>query len=185
VALVSFLPIYLQSARGLSPGQAGLLLLPLSLGGGIGGLTAGRLMAATGLGAPDAALALVLGLASIGVGASYPVSQITVQVAAGPARLGSAAAAVQFARSFGAAAATALLGALLFGALAAGDPRVAELFAALVRDGAPRLLPGLDEAERLALRTGLSDAFRIAFLGAAALLGLGAAFAWRVPVRRL
>ncbi len=36
VALVSFLPIYLQTARGLSPGQAGAMLLPLSLGAGWG-----------------------------------------------------------------------------------------------------------------------------------------------------
>ena len=50
-----------------------------------------------------------------------PVVQITVQVAGGPARLGAAAASVQFSRTLGAAVATAVLGALLFGTLAAGD----------------------------------------------------------------
>jgi EmrB/QacA subfamily drug resistance transporter len=209
VGLLTFLPIYLQSARGLSPGQAGMLLLPLSLGGGIGGLTAGRLMAHSGLAAPlavlglavgaiglvavallapllpDAGLALLFGLVALGTGASYPVSQITVQVAAGAGRLGAAAASVQFARTLGAATATALLGALLFGTLAAGEPRVAELFAALVREGGARLLPGLAEADRLALRAGLAEGFRAAFLGAATLAALGAWFAWRVPVRRV
>ena len=153
VALLTFLPIYLQSARGLAPGAVGLLLLPLALGGGIGGLSAGRAMTATGLSSPLAAaglalataalaavallaaalpnggLAVLFGVVALGIGVSYPVSQINAQVAAGPARLGAAAASVQFARSFGAALATALLGALLFGSLAAGDARVAALFA--------------------------------------------------------
>ena len=209
VSLVTFLPIYLQSVRGLSPAEAGAALLPLSLGGGIGGLTVGRLMTRTGIAAPvaaagltlgavalaaialfapvlpDTGLALMFGLAAIGTGCSYPVSQITVQVAAGPARLGAAAASVQYARTLGAAVGTTLLGAALFGALALGDPQVAELFARLVREGAAALLPGLAEAERQALRSGLSDAFRLGFLVAAALAAAGAVLAWRVPVRRV
>ena len=209
VALLSFLPIYLQSARGLAPGTVGLLLLPMAVGGGIGGLSAGRLMAATGWSSPlaaaglalatvglvaaallaaalpVAALAALFGVVALGIGLSYPVSQINAQVAAGPARLGAAAAAVQFARTFGAALATALLGALLFGSLAAGDPRVATLFAEVVRDGAAAVLPRLPEAEQAALRGGLAAAFRAAFLGAAALAALGAFMAWRVPLRRV
>jgi MFS family permease len=209
VALLSFLPIYLQSARGLAPGSVGLLLLPLALGGGIGGLSAGRAMTATGLSSPlaaaglalaavalaaaallapalpNGALALLFGVVALGIGVSYPVSQINAQVAAGQGRLGAAAASVQFARSFGAALATALLGALLFGSLAAGDERVAFLFAETVREGAAALLPRLPEAERDALREGLAAAFRAAFLGAAALTALGAFMAWRVPLRRL
>ncbi len=209
VALLSFLPIYLQSARGLAPGAVGLLLLPLAIGGGIGGLSAGRAMAATGLSSPlaaaglslataglvaaallaaalpDAALACLFGVAALGIGLSYPVSQINVQVAAGPARLGAAGASVQFARTFGAALATALLGTLLFGSLATGDARVAALFAEVVRDGAAALLPRLAEAERAALREGLAAAFRAAFLGAAALTAAGALVAWRVPLRRV
>jgi MFS family permease len=212
VALLSFLPIYLQSARGLQPGAAGLLMLPLALGGGIGGLSAGRAMAATGLSSPlaaaglalataglvaaallaaalpNGALAVLFGVVAFGIGLSYPVSQINAQVAAGPARLGAAAASVQFARTFGAALATAALGALLFGTLAAADGgggRVAALFAEVVRDGAPALLPRLVEAEREALREGLAAAFRAAFLGAAAFTAAGAFMAWRVPLRRV
>jgi len=208
VALVTFLPIYLQSVRGLSPAQVGVLLLPLSLGGGLGGLTAGRLMTHTGVAAPlagaglvlgavglsaiavigpslsDTGLAWMFGLAAAGIGCSYPVSQITVQVAAGPARLGAAAASVQYARTLGAAVGTTLLGGALFGALAAGDPMVADLFARLVREGGA-LLSGLAEAERLALRHGLSDAFRLGFAVAAVLTTVGAVLAWRVPVRRV
>ena len=92
---------------------------------------------------------------------------------------------MQFARTFGAALATALLGALLFGSLAAGDARVAALFAETVREGAASLLPRLPEAERDALREGLAAAFGAAFLGAAALTATGAFLAWRVPLRRV
>lgn len=208
IALVTFLPIYLQSVRGLSPAEVGVLLLPLSLGGGVGGLTAGRMMTATGIAAPiagaglglgtvalaaialagpamsDWTLAWMFGLVGVGVGCSYPVSQITVQVAAGPGRLGAAAASVQYARTLGAAVGTTLLGGALFGALAAGEPLVAELFTRLVREGAA-LLPTLAEPARLALRQGLSDAFRLGFGVAAGLAACGAWFAWRVPVRRV
>jgi MFS family permease len=209
VALLSFLPIYLQSARGLQPGTVGVLLVPLAIGGGIGGLSAGRAMAATGLSSPlaaaglllaaaglvaasffaaalpDAGLALLFGVVALGIGVSYPVSQINTQVAAGPARLGAAAASVQYSRAFGAALATALLGALVFGTLAAGDARVAALFAEVVRDGAAAVLPRLPEAEQGALRGALADAFGAAFLGAAAMAALGAFAAWRVPLRRV
>lgn len=209
VALVSFLPIYYQSARGVPPDTSGLLLLPLAVCGGIGGLSAGRAMAATGLSSPlaaaglalataglvaaavlapalsDTALAFLFGVVALGIGLSYPVSQINTQVAAGPARLGAAAASVQFARTFGAALATALLGALLFGSLAAGEARVAALFADVVREGASVVLPRLPDAERDALRGGLAAAFRAAFLGAAALTAVGAFMAWRVPLRRV
>lgn len=213
VALVSFLPIYLQVARGLPPGQAGVLLLPLSLGSGVGAIVAGRLMTRTGLaaplagsglalaavglaatallapGLPDAGLALLFGLVAMGIGCSYPVSQITVQVASGPARLGAGAASVQYFRTLGAAVATALLGALLFGTLAAGDAGVAALFAQNMQErvageGAG-LAAGLSEAEGAALRVGLTEAFRAAFLGAAVLFGIGSAVAWRVPVQRV
>jgi MFS family permease len=208
VALVTFLPIWLQSVRGLTPAQAGLMLLPLSLGGAMGGLTAGRLMTRTGMGMPIAGFGLALGasallavawlapdlpqpwlallfvLVSFGTGCSYPTSQITVQVAAGPAWLGAAAGSVQFSRTLGAAIATTLLGALLFGTLAAGDPEVAALFGRLVREG-PALLPGLAEAERTALRDGLTTAFRVAFGGAALLVATGSWLAWRVPVQRI
>jgi EmrB/QacA subfamily drug resistance transporter len=209
VSLVTFLPIYLITVRGFSPAEAGVLLLPLSLGGGVGGLLAGRTMTRTGWAAPVAttglaigaaglvgvaliggtlpvwALALLLTVVGFGMGCSYPVSQITVQVAAGPARLGAAAASVQYARTLGAAIGTTLLGAVLFGALAAGQAEVAALFARLVREGPAELLSVLGEAERAALRAGLTEAFRLGFLTAAAMAACGSLIAWRVPVRRL
>jgi predicted MFS family arabinose efflux permease len=208
VALLTFLPIYLQSVRGLTPADAGVLLLPLSLGGAVGGLSVGWLMTRTGISMPfacgglgvaaaallavallapglsDLALALLLGVAAMGMGCSYPVVQITVQVAGGHGRLGAAAASVQFFRTLGAALATAMLGALLFGTLAAGDAGLAALFNRLVREG-PALLPGLEPGMRAALREGLGWAFRAAFLGAAVLTATGSWLATRVPLQRL
>jgi predicted MFS family arabinose efflux permease len=209
VALVTFLPIYLQSVRGLSPAEVGLLLLPLSVGGGIGGLTAGRLMTATGLATPLAGaglalgavalvaasllapalpvwwLALLFGVAAMGLGCSYPVSQIVVQVAGGPARLGAAAASVQYARTLGAAVATTLTGGVLFGALTLADPEAGALFARMVREGPAALLPTLGEGARAALQAALSEAFRLGFAVVAAMAAAGSVLAWRVPVRRV
>ncbi|MFC7692540.1 MFS transporter [Paeniroseomonas aquatica] len=178
IALLTFLPIYLQSVRGASAVQAGVLLLPLSLGGAIGGLSSGWLMTRTGIGMPFATFGLALaaaalaaiallagglpdwgvaglfGVVAVGFGCSYPVVQITVQVAGGPGRLGAAAASVQFSRTLGAAVATAVLGALLFGTLAAGDATVAAHFARLVQTG-PGLLATLPAEAQAALRGGL------------------------------
>lgn len=209
VGLVTFLPLWVISVRGLSPAEAGAMLVPLSLGGGAGGLLAGRTMTRTGWAAPVATAGLATGccglllvaavggmlpasglmallaLVGFGMGCSYPVSQITVQVAAGPARLGAAAASVQYARTLGAAIGTTLLGAVLFGALAAGDATVAGLFARLVREGPSVVLPALDEASRAALKAGLTEAFRLGFLATALMAGAAALLAWKVPIRRV
>src|SRR4029077_6118384 len=49
VALITFLPIYLQVVRGESPSSTGLLLVPLTIGIGTGSLLTGRLVSKTGL----------------------------------------------------------------------------------------------------------------------------------------
>ena len=58
-----------------------------------------------------------------------PVVQLTVQLVAGRANLGAAAASVQFSRSVGAAFGTAIVGAVLFAVLSATDRGTAVLFA--------------------------------------------------------
>nr|WP_256476598.1 MFS transporter [Siccirubricoccus soli] len=208
VSLLTFLPVYLQGVRGLAPTEVGALLLPLSVGGAVGGLTAGSLMTRLGIAMPfacgglgaaaavllaiaalapvlgDWALAALLGVAAAGIGCSYPVVQITVQVAGGNHRLGAAAASVQFFRTFGAAMATALLGTLLFGTLALTDATLAALFARLVREGSS-VLAALEPGVQAALREALGWSFRAAFLGAATLLALGSYLAMRVPLQRL
>src|SRR5262245_26479295 len=48
VSLITFLPVYLQVVRGLSPASTGLLLVPLTIGIGTGSLLTGRLVSKTG-----------------------------------------------------------------------------------------------------------------------------------------
>ncbi len=208
VGCIAFLPIYFAAVRGMGPAEAGLALLPLSALAGVGAAVAGRLVSKTGLtmrwplvgltaasallggvawgaGAlPVWGMAGLLALVAMGLGTSFPVVQVTVQVAAGPGRLGSAAASVQFTRALGAAAGTALLGTVLFGTLVAQGGAAAELFVALVNQG-PEALAGLDPAARAAFRAGMTDAFRAAFLTAAALVGAAAWMATRVPLQRI
>jgi EmrB/QacA subfamily drug resistance transporter len=208
VGSIAFLPIYFTAVRGLSPSGSGFALLPLAVLAAMGAMMAGRLLARTGrimtapavglaaaallmigvaLGmgrAPVLALSALLGLVSVGLGTSFPMVQVGVQVAAGQARLGAATASVQFTRSLGAAVGTALMGAVLFGALAARGGEAAGLFVALV-NGGPEALVGLDEAARAAFRQDMIAAFRAAFLSAAAMLALAAWLCTRVPLQRL
>lgn len=212
VGSIAFLPIYFAAVRGLSPAAAGVALLPLAAAAALGAMAAGQALARTGRtmlwatiglvgaalmmggvamtagGLPVPVVALLLGLVSVGLGASFPMVQIVVQSAAGRERLGAATASVQFIRSLGAAAGTALMGTVLFGALVAQAPRegadAAALFVALVNQG-PDALAGLTEAARAAFRAGMVDAFRAAFLVAAAMLACAAWLSARVPLQRV
>lgn len=208
VGSIAFLPIYFTAVRGLSPAESGLALLPLSAMAGIGALTSGSLLSRTGrtmrwpaiglsvsavtlgivalgLGSmPLPVMAVLLAVVSMGFGSSFPMVQITVQVAAGPERLGSATASVQFSRSLGAATGTALVGAVLFGALVAAGGEAASDFVALVNRG-PAALDALGPAAREAFRAEMTGAFRAAFLCAAMLAATAAWLATRVPLRRV
>jgi len=207
VGTIAFLPLYLQAVRALSAGEAGLVLVPLSIGAALGAVFAGRMVARTGrgmvwpgfgllaaallmaavalaLGAfSPLVLSLLLGLVATGAGTSYPVVQTTVQAAAGRERLGAAAASVAFSRSLGAAAGAALMGAVLFGSLALGSGAAAEGLARLASEG-PGALGALAPEAAVAIRDGLADAFRAMFLVAAALMLAASFLAWRVPMRR-
>ena len=120
------------------------------------------------------------------MGTVMGVVQVTVQNAAGPASLGSAAASVQLSRSIGAAAGTALVGAVLFAALALSDPEAASRIRRVLvsRDRRPSLdtrasgTPGHHSGRD-------SSAFRAAFLTIAAFAAVGMALAWSIPARRL
>lgn len=208
VSGVTFMPIYLQVVRGVSPGGVGLLLLPLTVGIAFGSLVTGRLIARTGrtalfpsLGQPVVAamwvlLAVLAPMIPLGVlplafiimamaqGTAMPVVQTTVQGLAGREHLGAASASVQFSRSIGAALGTALVGAVLFAALAAHDPAAAGLFAAAVeRD--PSALAALTPARQAAFGAEVAGAFRAAFLVVAAFGAVGAVLAWTLPARRV
>jgi predicted MFS family arabinose efflux permease len=208
VSLITFLPVYLEVVRGATPSETGLLLVPLTVGIGTGSLLTGRLVHRTGLTTafPIVGLALVtanllvlalwapeLGnMAFAGIllwnglfmGTVMGVVQVTVQSASGPRRLGEAAASVQFSRSIGAAFGTALVATVLFGVLTLRNPEAARVFAAMVEQGvsAETLLSG---AQRAAIQSDITIAFRAAFLLIAGFTAAGFFLALTHPLRRI
>ena len=208
VSLVTLLPIYLHVSHGASSAETGLLLLPLMFGIGIGSMVTGRIISRTGhtmifpsIGLVLATLTLVvlalwisqlspLQLAcllffnGLFMGTVMGVVQVTVQGSAGPHALGAAAASVQLSRSLGAAAGTALVGAVLFATLALGDPDAARAFTSLVQRGADLSIT-LAPERLVAVRAQIEAAFRAAFLAVAVFASIGVVLAWSIPSRRL
>ncbi len=208
VSMITFLPLYLQVARGVTPGDTGMLMLPLTAGIGIGSIFTGRMIALTGRTAiwpsfglavsvamlvflaimaprlPIWALPWAFALTAMSFGTGMPVVQITVQTIAGPTSLAAAAASVQISRSVGAAFATAVVGAVLFAILAAKDPETAAMFTELVQRG-PHVLATFDPLRRQLVQTEIAEAFRGAFLTVAGFAAAALLLAWSIPVRRL
>jgi EmrB/QacA subfamily drug resistance transporter len=208
VSLITFLPVYLEVVRGMSPSTTGLILVPLTVGIGTGSLITGRLVSLTGLtmvfpigGLVVVTLNLValalwapaLGIGTLAVlmlgngfffGTVMGVVQVTVQTASGSAKLGEAAASVQFSRSIGAALGTAVVAAVLFAVLALKNPEAARAFATMVEQGRAAT-SGVPEAQRAAIQADIADAFRSAFLTMAAFTTGGFFLAVTNPLRRI
>jgi EmrB/QacA subfamily drug resistance transporter len=208
VSLITFIPVYLEAVRGTSPSTTGLLLVPLTIGIGTGSLVVGRLVSKTGLTTiypmvgltvatvcfvtlaffasamgmiVFAALLLVVGAA---MGTVMGVVQVSVQTVAGQARLGEAAASVQFSRSIGAAFGTALVATALFATLALKNPDAAKAFAAMV-EHAKHAGPVLSAVQEAAIQTDIAEAFRVAFLAIAAFTAIGFVLALTNPLKRI
>ena len=208
VSLITFLPIYLRAVRGASPAETGLMLLPLTFGIGLGSLITGQIVTRTGrtavfpsYGLPAATLGLlflafwmphlstgelpwVFGLTALCMGTVMGVVQVTVQVVAGPRRLGTGAAMVQFSRSVGAAFGTAAVAAVLFSILAATDREAANMFGTIIEQG-PDVIATLAPARQAVVEFEIADAFRAAFITIAAFTGVATWLAWSLPLRRV
>src|SRR5262249_55179274 len=196
VSLITFLPIYLEVVRGLSPAATGLLLVPLTIGIGVGSLLTGRLVSKTGWTTvfPVVGLALVtanlvvlalwvqtLSETALGwlllwnglfMGTVMGVVQVTVQFASGPLRFGEAAASVQFSRSLGAAFGTVLVMAVLFAVLSIKNPEAARVFATMTEQGA-HAASNFPATQPTEIQAAIAEAFRIAFLSIAAFTAVG------------
>ena len=208
VSLLTFLPIYLLVVHRASPAETGLLLLPFTIGIGVGSLVTGRIVSRTGRSAvfpswglilvcslllvvafwaPDIGtrtLSALLGVMAIFLGTVMGVVQVTVQTAAGARMLGAGAASVQFSRSLGAAVGTALIGTVLFSTLSTSDAQAARLFQMVMEQG-PQALDHLGPGDRLLVQAALSNAFQAAFFGVATFAALAAFLAWTIPMRRI
>jgi EmrB/QacA subfamily drug resistance transporter len=208
VSLITFLPVYLQAVRGTTPSTTGFLLVPLTIGIGTGSLVVGRLVSKTGYTTifPIVGMALAtvcfvtlaffasaMGMILLSVlllfigaflGTVMGVVQVTVQTVAGQARLGEAAASVQFSRSIGAAFGTALVATALFATLTIRNPEAAKAFAAMV-EHAKHVGPALSPIQQASIQTDIAEAFRVAFLAIATFTAAGFFLALTNPLRRI
>jgi EmrB/QacA subfamily drug resistance transporter len=208
VALITFLPVYLEAVRGASPSTTGLLLVPLTIGIGTGSLVVGRLVSKTGLTTifPIVGMAMatvcfvvlaffasIMGMIALGglllligafMGTVMGVVQVTVQSVAGQARLGEAAASVQFSRSIGAAFGTALVATALFATLAITSPDAAKAFVAMVQH-VQHVGAALSPVQQAAIQSDIAGAFRVAFLTIALFTAAGFFLALTNPLRRI
>ena len=178
---VTFLPLYLQLSRGVSPMISGLMMVPMTLGIIVATVVAGRYMRNTGryrlptlsgmvITVGAAALlsqisvdtttpvfSLKLVVFGFGLGLSFPVLTTAVQNAVPRALLGTATASGVMFRQIGGSLAVAVFGAIISARIAAG---MAELGGgvSLSSELAPRALTGLDPVLRAALATTVAEA---------------------------
>lgn len=196
VSLITFIPVYLEVVRGFSPSTTGAVLVPLTIGIGVGSLLTGRLVNSTGrltifpvvglaIATLDfvalalfaeqfglAALSALLLISGLAMGTVMGVVQVSVQNAAGPLRLGEAAASVQFSRSIGAAFGTALVATILFAVVAIRNPEATRVFVAMF-EHAKNAGAGLSVDQRFAIHGDIIMAFRAAFMMMALFTTLG------------
>lgn len=141
IGALVFLPLFLQLVYRLSPGDSGLMLIPLTAAMVAGAVSAGQLVARTGrykvfpllgLGALAVAMLLLsftalqtslvqiglyLVLGGFGIGMSMPVTLVAVQNAVEHRDLGVGTASISFFRSMGGSFGVALFGAVLIARL--------------------------------------------------------------------
>ncbi len=201
---ILFLPLYLQLGRGFAIGQSGLLLLPITLAMVASSAVTGRLVTRTGrvtifpqVGMSVAmaafiALAVAVGpaptllvlaltsVAGVGLGMVMPPTQVTVQLAAGPASLGAATASIALSRAIGGAAGVALVGAVLIAALGVAGDTLPSLLARVIEAG-PHAVAQMSDAERMAMGTRFDHAYRIVFTLLAGVTLVGALLARTIP----
>jgi hypothetical protein len=210
---LTYLPLFQQVVRGLSPTESGLQLLPLMAGVLTASITSGQLITRTGrykhfpiIGTAVAAVGLLLlsGLEpdtgtveaglfmlvlGLGLGLVMQVLVLAVQNAVPYAQLGVATSAATLFRSMGGSLGTAILGAIFSNRLAN------ELAAALpASPGAEQLSSGqIDPARLQALPAGIragyidsfTDSLSLVFLIAAAVVAAAFVLAWLLEERPL
>ncbi|WP_022704083.1 MDR family MFS transporter [Pseudorhodobacter ferrugineus] len=193
---VTFLPLYLQIAKGITPTVSGLLLIPLTVGILIASTSAGQFMGRTGryrvlpmfgMGLIVAGALLLTQIArdtgmvgfglsiavlGLGLGCIFPVVTTAVQNAVPRAQLGTATAAGVMFRQVGGSLAVAVFGAMFAGRMAdvLGD-RAAELGGEIGPQIMATLTPELQDTVATAIVTAIHPIFWI--VAAMALVGLG------------
>jgi len=197
IGAITFLPLYLQIARGVTPMISGLLLAPMTLGIILSTTISGRYMRMTGryrllsqIGMPIAALgglaltqisvdtslwlfsgALVL--FGFGLGLNFSILTTAAQNAVPRALLGTATASGVMFRQIGGSLAVAVFGAIMAARLAGsmGDA------GSLASEMAPQALAQLDPAIRETIALTIVDAISPIYWAVAGLAIIGFVFA--------
>ena len=137
IGLTIYMPVYFETVSGLSASNSGLALIPLMIGTVCGATLSGRVMlhmenykqlpmwglagAMAGVAVlifagkylPLAAVEMIIGLLSIGLGTLLPVTTVAIQNAVEPHQLGTATGTANFFRQLGSALLVAVFGAIL------------------------------------------------------------------------
>lgn len=208
LSMLTLLPLYLAVVRSATPSEIGLLMVPMTISGGLGAFLTGKLVARTGLAPlisfgglvlatvalttfglwgkdlPLPALSAALVVYGLAMGSVNPVIQIIVQVGADRSMIGSATAAVQVARSLGAAAGPAVTAAVLFLALAGAGPDASAALTAMMAAGMDAVAT-TPAAETALVAEQVAAAFTLGFLAIAAIAAAGACLTWWIPLRRI
>jgi EmrB/QacA subfamily drug resistance transporter len=145
IGMTAYLPIYMETAYGLTSSQSGLGLIPFMVGTVTGATLASRSMAtitsykrwpmvglgvaAAGLsavalvpgGVPLWVLEILLPCVSVGLGSILPITTVAIQNAVMPHQMGTATGTMNFFRSLGGALLVAGFGAILFVQLQEGN----------------------------------------------------------------
>lgn len=208
VSVLTFTPVYLRVVRDQSLTEIGLMLLPITVGIGIGAYVTGMIVSRTGNAAifPSIGMAIVcammaflgfqadamsivafavyFGILAIFMGTVMGVIQATVQAESPPALLGTATAAISLSRSLGAAVGTALVGTTLFAIMIANGVQISTELQAVLQGSADGLAV-LGHAAEVKIRTEVAYAFHGVFLVIAAYAAINSILAWTLPRRTL
>ena len=207
IGLIVFLPLFIVNVIGVSATQAGLALIPLSMGIVFGSTASGQLVSRFGRYKPfmvGGGLVLAVGmfllsrmtvatgmgevtvymvLCGLGVGPSLPLFTLAVQNAVDVRKLGQATSLTQFFRQIGGAVGAAALGAILAVTLLTHlGPEALAALAGRTTEGATAaaaLSPAAREAFAAATRNMYSLAFGFVLVGWAATL-----FVPSIPLRK-
>ena len=208
IGSVTYLPVFLQIVKGLSPTESGLRMVPLMAGTLVTSILAGQLVSRTGkyklfpiIGTTIVALSLLLisrmtaetsalaaslymSLLGLGLGFVMQVLIIAVQNAVDYRELGVATSNAILFRFVGGSLGTALLGAILATQLDANVQRLMPGTAALDLIS-PQALAGLSPAVRTAYIDAFVASLSTVFLVAAAISLVGLLVALLLPERPL
>jgi EmrB/QacA subfamily drug resistance transporter len=200
LSAVTFLPLYLQIARGVTPMISGLMLAPMTLGILTATTVCGRYMRRTGRYrlpalagmailvvaallltriASDTAIwsfSAMLILFGFGMGLLFPILTTAVQNAVPRALLGTATASGVMFRQIGGSLAVAVFGAMMTARLASGMGGSISMASEM----APQALARLDAATRAMIADSVVAAIAPIYWAVSGLALLGLLFAWRL-----